>query len=72
MCRVYLSIFYTLIQHNTQNSLLKGQTGYVLKLSMQCCGQILLDLLETYKMFPRFKTAEIERKVDVQNKILVL
>ena len=39
----------------------------VVKLSMQCCGQILYDSFETYKPFPRYIITEFERNVDVQN-----
>ena len=40
----------------------------VVKLSMQCCGQILQDSFETYKTFYRSVNPEFERKVDVQNR----
>ena len=39
----------------------------VVKLSVQCCGQILKVSFETYKTFPRCIITEFERKVDVQN-----
>ena len=41
----------------------------VIKLSMQCCGQILKDSFETYKTFPRCINidTEFECKDDVQN-----
>ena len=37
------------------------------KLSMQCCGQILQDSFEIYKIFPRCIITEFECIVDVQN-----
>ena len=40
----------------------------VVKLSMQCCGQILEDSFEPYKTFLRSVSPEFERKVDVQNR----
>jgi len=47
---------------------LKGQTGYVIvKLSMQCSGQILQDLFEKYKTFPRCIITKFECTVDVKN-----
>ena len=39
----------------------------VVKLSMQCSGQILSDSFETYKTFSRSVNPEFERKFDVQN-----
>ena len=39
----------------------------VIKLSMQCCGQILWDSFETYETFPRCIISEFECIVDVQN-----
>ena len=39
----------------------------VVKLSMQCCGQIPQDSFETYKTFPRCIITEFECIVDIQN-----
>ena len=39
----------------------------VVKLSMQRCGQILLDSFETYKTFYRSGNPKLERKVDLHN-----
>ena len=37
----------------------------VVKLSMQCCGKLLLDSFETYKTFLRPVNLEFEHKFDV-------
>ena len=39
----------------------------VVKLSMQCCGQILLDSFKTYKTCPRCIITEFECIVNIQN-----
>ena len=39
----------------------------IVKLSMQCFGQILQDSFETYKTFPQCIITEFEYIVDVQN-----
>ena len=39
----------------------------VVKLSMQCCGQILQGSFETYKTFPQCIISEFEYIVDAQN-----
>ena len=39
----------------------------LVKLSMQCCEQILKDSFETYKTFTRCIITEFECIVDVQN-----
>ena len=39
----------------------------VVKLSMQCCRQIIWNSIKTYTTFPRCIATEFEHKVDIQN-----
>ena len=69
-----LKYFYKVkIQYNTIVTkliiLFKGTDWLckVVKLTMHCCGQILLDSFETYNSFPRCIISQFECIVDVQN-----